>query len=288
MRTTETHRPAEAGEPAPDLEATRASWNAVGPGYDEFVTPRWALGEEALAHAGLEPGMCFLDVACGSGALALPAARLGARVTAVDLSAVMIEKLRGRAREEGLANVEVRVMDGHALDFADGSFDVAGSQFGVMLFPDLPRALREMVRVTRPGGRVLMVVYGPPEEVEFLTFCIPALQVVAPDFEGLPTEPPPLPFQVADPDVLRERMAAAGLRQVRIEPAVERLDFGSGAHLWDWFTSSNPLAARMVADLSEGERDEVRQELDRMLRERSGGRGGAVLECAVHVGVGTK
>lgn len=288
MRGETSNRSADGADSAVELEATRAGWDAVAPGYDEFVTPRWALGEEVLGHAGLEPDMRFLDVASGSGALALPAARLGARVTAVDLSPVMIDGLRARASAEGLANVDARVMDGHALDFDDGSFDLVGSQFGVMLFPDLPRALREMVRVTRPAGRVFLAVYGPPEEVEFLTFFIPAIQAVVPDFAGLPSDPPPLPFQASDPAVLRERMTAAGLREVRIESTVERLDFGSGSELWDWVTNSNPIATGMIADLTEEQRGAVRRELDEMVRERSGGRGSAVLECTVHVGVGTK
>lgn len=270
-----------------ELEATRAAWNAVAPGYDRFVTPRWALGEEALAHVELRPGTRFLDVACGSGALTLPAARLGARVTAVDLSPAMIDRLRSRVRREGLANVDALVMDGHDLDFEDGSFDVVGSQFGVMLFPDLPRALREMVRVARPGGRVLMVVYGPPEEVGFLTLFLPAVKAVEPDFTGLPTDPPPLPFQVADPAVLRRRMTAAGLRDVTIEPAVERLEFTSGAQLWSWVTNSNPIASGIVADLTGEQRAAARRELDRMLEERSEEDGIAVVECAVHMGLGT-
>jgi ubiquinone/menaquinone biosynthesis C-methylase UbiE len=159
--------------------------------------------------------MRLLDVASGSGALALPAARLGARVLAVDLAPVMIERLRAHARDEGLTGVEARVMDGHALDLESDSFDVAASQFGVMLFPDLPRALREMARVTRRDGRVLMVAYGAPPEIEFLTFFMGAMQAVVPGFTGLPTDPPPLPFQVADPGVLRARMAEAGRAEVR-------------------------------------------------------------------------
>jgi ubiquinone/menaquinone biosynthesis C-methylase UbiE len=77
--------------------------------------------------------MRFLDVAAGSGALSIPAARLGARALATDLSPVMLGSLDERARQEGL-DVATRVMDGHALDLDDDSFDIAGSQFGVMLF----------------------------------------------------------------------------------------------------------------------------------------------------------
>ena len=124
------------------------------------------LANEALRRAGV-PGMRFLDVACGSGALSIPAARLGARVTGTDLSPSMVERLTARALAEGLPNLEGRVMDGHALDLEDDSFDASGSQFGVMLFPDLPRGLSELARVTRWGGRVVIVAYGPPGEVEF-------------------------------------------------------------------------------------------------------------------------
>ena len=267
---------------------TQAAWDRIATGYDEFVTPRWGLSEDALSRAGLRPGMRFLDVASGSGALSIPAARLGARVSAVDLSPVMVQRLDQRARAEGLTDLKGQVMDGHALQFEDDTFDITGSQFGVMLFPDLPRGLRDMVRVTRPGGRVLMVVYRPPTKVEFLTFFIGAMKAVVPGFTGLPDDPPPLPFQVADPEVLRQRMTEAGLSDVLVEPGNEPLEFDSGQHMWDWVTNSNPIAATMIAGLNEEQRAGVRQVLDGMLRERSVGRPSAVLNNEVSIAVGTK
>jgi ubiquinone/menaquinone biosynthesis C-methylase UbiE len=81
----------------------------------------------------------------------------------------MLEYLKGLTRQEGL-NIETRVMDGHALQLDDNSFDMAGSQFGVMLFPDMPKGIREMARVVKPDGRVLMNVYGDPHKIEFLGF----------------------------------------------------------------------------------------------------------------------
>ncbi|MEZ5936559.1 MAG: methyltransferase domain-containing protein, partial [Alphaproteobacteria bacterium] len=142
------------------LETTRAAWDKIAPGYDRTHTPTqmW-LGNEGLHRAGLRAGMRFLDVASGSGALSIPAARMGASVLATDLSSVMLDLLKARAREEGL-DIETRVTDGHALEIEDDSFDMAGSQFGVMLLPDMPKAVKEMARVVRPGGRVLMNVYG--------------------------------------------------------------------------------------------------------------------------------
>jgi ubiquinone/menaquinone biosynthesis C-methylase UbiE len=99
--------------------------------------------------------MRFLDVAVGSGTLSIPAARLGAQVLATDISPVMVERLRARADKEGLPNLETCVMDGQALELEEGSFDISGSQHGVSLFPDMPRGLRELVRVTKPEGRVI-------------------------------------------------------------------------------------------------------------------------------------
>jgi ubiquinone/menaquinone biosynthesis C-methylase UbiE len=246
------------------------------------------LAEDALRRVGLRPGMRFLDVAAGSGALSIPAARLGAQVVATDIAPAMVERLNARARAAGLSNLEARVMDGHALELEDDTFDVSGSQFGVMLFPDLPRGLRELARVTKPGGRVLMVVFGPPTELEFLGFFLGAIRAVVPGFTGLPMDPPPLPFQVADPEKLRQRMAEAGLSDIRVERVNHAMKFHSGQHMWDMVTNSNPIGAGLVADLTDEQSAAVQQALDGRLRERSGGTGPAVLNNPVHIGIGTK
>ena len=270
------------------MEQTRGAWDSIATGYDRFVTPTHiGLGDEAVRRAGVGPEKRFLDVAAGSGALSIPAARLGAQVVAIDISPTMVERLAARAAEEGLADVEAQVMDGHALDFEDDTFDVSGSQFGVMLFPDLPRAVGEMARVTKPGGRVLLVVFGPPAQVEFLGFFIGAIQAVVPGFNGLPLDPPPLPFQVADPEKLRQALAKAGLEDVSVETTTERLEFESGEQMWDWVVNSNPIGAMLVADLTAEQGAQVRERLNGMLRERSGGSGPAVLANAIHIGIGT-
>jgi len=122
--------------------------------------------------------MRLLDVACGSGALSIPAARLGARVTGADLSPDMIQRLTAQALAEG-PNLEGRVMDGQALEFV------------------------------------------------------------------------------------------------------------SGRQMWDWVVNSNPIGAMLVADTTPEQGDRVRQALDEMLRERSGGDGPAVLTNPINIGIGT-
>ena len=271
-------------------EETRDAWDNIAAGYDTFVTPThmW-LANEGLGRVGLGPGTRFLDVAAGSGALSIPAARLGAQVLATDMSPVMLERLEAGARKEGL-DLETRVMDGHALALADDTFDMSGSQFGVMLFPDMPRGIAELARVTRPGGRVLMTVYGAPEKIEFFGFFVHAIQAVVPSFTGPPMDPPPLPFQLQDPEKLRRELANAGLKDIRVETITENLEFRSGQHLWDWLTNSNPIVGGVLAELNLTDEQGaiVRQTLDDMVRKRSGGSGPAVLTNPINIGVGTK
>jgi ubiquinone/menaquinone biosynthesis C-methylase UbiE len=265
------------------------AWDAIAEGYDRYVAPQEVdVANEALQLVLLEPGEQFLDVAAGPGGLSVPAARLGAEVLATDWSPAMIERLEARADHEGLRNVEARVMDCHALDLPDDNFDVTGSQFGVMLVPDQARALREMVRVTKPGGRVLLIAYGFPAELDFLQIFLGALTAVVPDFPGLPDDPPPLEFQVADPEVLRQRLADAGLRDVRVERAAERPAFASGQEMWDWVYYGNPMSDVILAAINEDQRARLREVLDGMLRERAGADGRALLTNSVNVGLGTK
>lgn len=265
------------------------AWDAIAAGYDRHVAPTEVpLAKEALGLGGLKPGEWFLDVAAGTGGLSLPAARLGAKVLATDWSPAMIECFDARVREEGLSDTEGRVMDAHALELEDDTFDVTGSQFGVMLVPDLPRALREMVRVTKPGGRVLLIAYGSPAEIEFLHFFIGALQAVVPDFAGLPDDPPPLEFQVSDAEVLGQRLTEAGLKDVRVETSSERLEFRSGQEMWNWVLFGNPIPGMLIADLTEEQQATMRQVLDGMLRERSGDNTASILTSPVNIGIGTK
>ncbi|HEX6232165.1 MAG TPA: methyltransferase domain-containing protein [Jiangellaceae bacterium] len=158
----------------------RSAWNAIAPRFDEFTTPMsQEFADQTLLRVPVGPGIQFLDVACGSGALAIPAARRGAQVTAVDLAQTMIERLAARAGAEGLDNVEPAVMDAESLEFSDDTFDVTTSLNGVSLLPNLKAGLREAVRVTKPGGQVMIAAFGPLPRVEFISFLFGALKASA-------------------------------------------------------------------------------------------------------------
>ena len=268
----------------------RAAWDRIARSYDRTntSTQMW-LANEGLRRVGLRPGMRFLDVAAGSGALSIPAARLGADVLATDQSPVMLELLTARAHREGLT-IETRVMDGHALELPDNSFDVVGSQFGVMLFPDMPKGISEMARVTGPGGAALLHAYGDPHQIDFLGFLIGALRSVRPTFNGPPMDPPPFEFQLSDPERLRLEFAAVGLKNIRVETIVEATEFESGDALWDWIVSSNPIVERVLSPLklTKNEAEVVKRALEEMVRDRAGNNGAARLTNPVNIGIGTK
>ena len=98
-----------------------------------------------------------------------------------------------------------------------------------------------------------------------------------------------LEFQVADPDVLRQRLIDAGLRDVTIDTTnQERVAVRTGQELWDWTLGGNPIPSMLVADLTDRQREDIVQVLDGMVRERSGGNGPAVLTAPLNIGVGTK
>jgi len=273
----------------PQHTAPVEAWDAIAALYDEHVAPGESdLATAGLRLAGLRAGDTFLDVAAGTGGLSLPAARLGAKVLATDWSPKMIEQFTARVRAERL-DAEGRVMDCHALDLPDNTYDVTGSQFGVMLVPDQPQALSEMVRVTKPGGRVLLTAYGNPAEFEALHDFVSAAQAVVPEFEGPPEDEPLLEFQVSDPAILRQRLIDAGLTNVTIDTSQqERITVKNGQQLWHWTMGGNPIPGILVADLTDEQRTDIIRVLDGMIRERSGGSGPAVLTAPLNIGVGTK
>lgn len=120
----------------------------------------WELGPRAVAAADVRPGERVLDVAAGSGNAAIPAALRGAMVVATDLAPELFDAGRRLATEAG-AELEWREADAEALPFADGAFDAVLSTVGVMFAPHHQVAADELVRVTKPGGRLALINWTP-------------------------------------------------------------------------------------------------------------------------------
>jgi ubiquinone/menaquinone biosynthesis C-methylase UbiE len=137
----------------------RAMWSSGDYAFmvQTFLVP---VGERLVDAAGIEPGTRVLDVASGTGNAALPAARKGAEVTASDLTPALLEAGRAQAKLEGLT-LEWVEADAEYLPFEDESYDVVMSAIGVMFAPRHEQAADELVRVTRPGGKIALLSWTP-------------------------------------------------------------------------------------------------------------------------------
>jgi ubiquinone/menaquinone biosynthesis C-methylase UbiE len=195
---------------------------------------------DAVRFADIHPGMTLLDIATGPGALAIAAARAGARVTAIDFAPAMIERLNARAAGLGIS---AQVMDGQALALPDAQFDRACSVFGIPLFPDWRRGLSEMARVLRPGGRAVLGVAANPHGFgPNSLFAAARERVVGPFAPDIPAM-----AHLADPDRLAGEMRQAGFEEVEISPRTH--DFVMEAAMLQAdhpMISQNPLLAMLA------------------------------------------
>ncbi|HLO00146.1 MAG TPA: class I SAM-dependent methyltransferase [Pyrinomonadaceae bacterium] len=146
----------------PELETLKsrlkATWSAGDFGQIAKATASGA--EEFIKRLNLQPGMKVLDVACGTGNQALPAARLGAIVTAVDIAPNLIKQARENAEREGL-KIQFDEGDAEALPYEDASFDAVVTMFGAMFAPRPELVAAELKRVCKPGGFIAMANWTP-------------------------------------------------------------------------------------------------------------------------------
>jgi SAM-dependent methyltransferase len=164
-------------------------------------------GEDFVATLGIQPGMAVLDLGCGDGTTALPAARRGADVLGIDIAENLVAAGNARAAIAGLSSLSFWQGDACDLVGVDGSrFDLVVSMFGAMFAPRPHDAAREMVRVTRSGGRIVMGNWIPGN---------PTLVAQILKISAAYTPPPPAsfvsPMLWGDEDHVRERFVAAGI-----------------------------------------------------------------------------
>ncbi|MDT0633629.1 class I SAM-dependent methyltransferase [Spectribacter hydrogenoxidans] len=166
--------------------------------YGAFAVYLQRGAADFLERLDIQPGTHMLDVACGAGQISVPAARAGAQVTGVDIAANLVEQARSWAREEG---VDARFDEGdaEALPYDDASFDLVTSLLGAMFAPQPDRVASELLRVCRPGGRIVMGNWTPEGFVGGMFKII-----------GKHAPPPPLmapPVQWGDEATVRQRLA---------------------------------------------------------------------------------
>jgi SAM-dependent methyltransferase len=219
-------------------------------------------GEALVDNIGITEGLEVLDLGCGDGTTALPAARRGANVLGVDIARNLVEAGNKRAADEGLGNLRFQQGDASALtDLTDDRFDLVVSIFGAMFAPRPLDVAKEMVRVTRPGGRIVMGNWIPGD---------PTLVAQILKISSAYSPPPPegfvSPMTWGIDDEVAERFTAAGVPRRNI--ACERDTFVfeapvSPTEYLTWFRDYyGPTMNAFEAAGSSGRADDLFGELD--------------------------
>jgi len=225
-------------------EAAKQGWSSFAP--TEMVTA--SVAPRLVELAGIEAGMRVLDVACGTGVVALTAARLGAHVTGVDLTPKLIERARENAEIMGL-DVTWIEGDAEALPVEDAAFDVVVSQFGHMFAPRPELALSEMLRALRPGGTIAFATW-PPEVMVGRLFGLIAKY-------GPPLPPGVVPPVLwGEPSIIRERLGSA-VTHLRFDRAVMHFQMLSVQHQRLFFEASIGPVQKLVDALSQSDPEKL-------------------------------
>jgi SAM-dependent methyltransferase len=259
-------------------------WNHCVAAYEAVFEPLSnAFAQCALDLLALRTGERLIDIGAGSGGATLLAAARGAEVLAVDASARMVERIRERARSSAARRIEAETMDGMALAVAECSFDAALSVFGVILFPDAPRGLREIARVLKPGGRAAIVTWTESERYELINRLVAAIAKVRGQQPAPATIPAQLRFR--DPAAFRELLGGAGLVADRIIRVEERWRLPSARWLAERLAFAPGMSA-MVGSFGT-ERDAILEAFVAALEADQGP--GEISLCAVaQIGLATK
>ena len=146
-------------------EKAAVTYDAAADHFDDDPLSFWDLvGKRTITNLKLQVGAKVLDVGCGTGASALPAAQVvgsGGVVVGVDLASRLLERARAKAVVAGLTNVEFRLADMTALEYPDSTFDAVVSVFSIFFVPDMEGLVRELWRMVRPGGKLAVTTWGP-------------------------------------------------------------------------------------------------------------------------------
>jgi ubiquinone/menaquinone biosynthesis C-methylase UbiE len=226
-------------------------------------------GEALVDSLGIKKGLKVLDLGCGDGTTALPAAKRGAEVLGVDIASNLVEAGNKRAREHGLSNLKFQEGDATDLrELKDGSFDLVVSIFGAMFAPRPFDVAKEMVRVTRPGGRVVMGNWIPNDP----TFVAQILKI-----SSAYTPPPPegfvSPMTWGVESSAVERFTAAGASKDKISFAKDTFVFKSAGSPSEFLTAFRryygPTMNAFEAAEKNGKAAELEEKLDALFNSQN-------------------
>jgi SAM-dependent methyltransferase len=226
-------------------QRSAVAWGAAP--FEQIEDTIAVMHDDLVSRLDPQPGEAWLDLGCGTGAVAMRAARAGAEVRGVDLSPVMVETACRRAAEEGLS-IAYEVGDAEAVPAADGAFDIVSSSVGAIFAPDHAAVARELARVVRPGGRIGFTAWRPGSGLA------KSMQLAA-QFGPPPPEGAGNPFQWASEEYAESMLGDSFELEFHDGDAVQTGD--SGEALWDYlYAGLGPL--RLLSDsLGPEQREEL-------------------------------
>jgi SAM-dependent methyltransferase len=239
---------------ASDLAVLKARLKATWETGDFGQVARYTLpaAEEFMERLRVQPGERVLDVACGTGNLAVFAARAGCPTAGLDIASNLLAQARARAEREGL-NLELTEGDAEALPYPDASFDLVVSMFGIMFAPRPELVASELLRVTRPGGRIALASWTPTGLIGEM---FGVFQRHVPPPPGLPS-----PMLWGDEAAVRARLGA-GTSGLRLTRRIARMRFPfSPAGTVEFFRQYYGPTQRAFASLAPDAQEAFRADL---------------------------
>ena len=273
---------------------TREQWQTAAEAWHRWhpTLKRW-LGPATdlmLDMAQVKEGHWVLDIAAGAGEQSITAAeRVGSNgyVLATDLAPKILEFALELAKESGLNNIEIKEMDGENLTLPDNSFDAIISRVGLIFFPDQQKALKEMLRVVKPGGFVAAIVYSTVEKNKFFSTPVSIIRRRA-------QLPPPLsgqpgPFSLGEKGVLDTAFKQAGFVNVESKFVEAPVLMNTAKDCVQFEYESFSALHLMLGGLSDDEKKaawkEIEEELSKFEQKNGNGFSGP---CELVVGIGQK
>lgn len=279
-------------DPVKYKNTTRDQWQSAAEAWYHWsdTLNQW-LGkatEKMLEMAEISAGQRVLDVAAGAGEQSISIAKKVGEtgyVLAADISSNILAYAKEMAKEAGLNNIETQVMDGENLTIPDKTFDAVISRVGLIYFPDQQRALKEMLRVLKPGGKVAAIVYSTPEKNKFFSIPVSIIRNRAKLPPPLPGQPGP--FSLGAEGIIEKAFTQAGFQNVRSVLVASPLILPSAKECVRFEKESFGALHQMLSTITDAEKLSVWEEIEQELKKFETDKGFAG-PCEMIVAIGEK
>ena len=266
-------------------QATAEAWYRWSPTLNQWLGKAT---DKMLEIANISSGQRVLDIAAGAGEQSITTARkVGSSgyVLATDISANILAYAKQMAQQAGVTNIETKVMDGENLTLEDETFDAVISRVGLIYFPDQQKALKEMLRVLKPGGKVAAIVYSTPEKNKFFSVPVSIIRSRAKLPPPLPGQPGP--FSLGAAGIIEKAFSQAGFKNVQSELVDSPLLLSSAKECVRFEKESFGALHQMMSSLSDAEKESVWDEIEKELQKFESDNG-FMGPCEMVVAVGEK